>query len=165
MYIVQFLPPLFVQVKSTVACLDKWMTGFHEYTSAASHSFQNAFSFKFCRWSMFLPGQEQLLEVHNLPTLSIPTLSILTLSIWSVLTKWEVDKVGINEFRSYEVKVGSPWESNQDTSGLSSQCSATEPQQLDNHQPSQSSICTAQVVLNASVAHLAATQYVLSELR
>ena len=33
-------------------------------------------------------------------------------------------------------------------------CSATEPQQPDNHQPSQSSICTAQVVLNASVAHL-----------
>ena len=28
----------------------------------------------------------------------------------------------------------------------------------DNHQPSQSSICTAQVVLNASVTHLAATQ-------
>ena len=51
----------------------------------------------------------------------------------------------------------------QDTSGLSRQCSATEPQQPDNHQPSQSSICTAQVVLNASVAHLAATQYVPSE--
>ena len=33
-------------------------------------------------------------------------------------------------------------------------CSATEPQQPDNHQPSQSSICTAQVVLNASVTHL-----------
>ena len=32
----------------------------------------------------------------------------------------------------------------QDTSGLSRQCSATEPQQPDNHQPSQSSICTAQ---------------------
>ena len=30
----------------------------------------------------------------------------------------------------------------QDTSGLSHRCSATEPQQLDNHQPSQSSICT-----------------------
>ena len=43
----------------------------------------------------------------------------------------------------------------QDTSGLSRQCSATEPQQPDNHQFSQSSICTAQVVLNASVAHLA----------
>ena len=42
----------------------------------------------------------------------------------------------------------------QDTSGLSRKCSATEPQQPDNHQPSQSSICTAQVVLNASVAHL-----------
>ena len=42
----------------------------------------------------------------------------------------------------------------QDTSGLSHQCSATEPRQLDNYQPSQSSICTAQVVLNASVTHL-----------
>ena len=39
----------------------------------------------------------------------------------------------------------------QDTSGLSCQCSATEPQQLDDHQPSQSFICTAQVVLNAWV--------------
>ena len=42
---------------------------------------------------------------------------------------------------------------------------ATEPRQSDNHQPSQSSICTAQVVLNAPVAHLAATQYVPSEFR
>ena len=50
----------------------------------------------------------------------------------------------------------------QDTSDWSRQCSATEPRQPDNHQPSQSSICTAQVVLNASVAHLAATQYVPS---
>ena len=49
----------------------------------------------------------------------------------------------------------------QDTSGLSRQCSATEPQQPDNHQPSQSSICTAQVVLNTSVAHLAATSIFL----
>ena len=40
----------------------------------------------------------------------------------------------------------------QDTPGLSRQCSATEPRQPDNHQPSPSSICTAQVVLNASVA-------------
>ena len=46
----------------------------------------------------------------------------------------------------------------QDTSGLSRQYSATEPRQPDNHQPSQSSICTAQVVLNASVTHLAAMQ-------
>ena len=43
------------------------------------------------------------------------------------------------------------------TPGLSCQCSATEPQQPDNHKPSQPSICTAQVVLNASVAQLAAT--------
>ena len=49
----------------------------------------------------------------------------------------------------------------QDTSGLSRQCSATELWQLDNHQLPQSSIYTAQVVLNASVAHLAATQHVL----
>ena len=33
------------------------------------------------------------------------------------------------------------------TPGLCSQCSTTELQQLDNHQPSQSSICTAQVRL------------------
>ena len=43
------------------------------------------------------------------------------------------------------------------TYGLSSQCSATEPWQLNDHKPSQSSICPAQVALNASVAHLAAT--------
>ena len=53
----------------------------------------------------------------------------------------------------------------QDTSGLSLQYSVTEPRQLDNHQPPQSSMCTAQVVLNASVTHLAATQHVPSELR
>ena len=47
----------------------------------------------------------------------------------------------------------------QDTSGLSYQCSATELRQPDNHQPSKSSIRTAQVVLNASVTHLAATQH------
>ena len=35
----------------------------------------------------------------------------------------------------------------------------------DNHQPSQASYVTTQVVLNASIAHLAATQYVPSELR
>ena len=52
----------------------------------------------------------------------------------------------------------------QDTSGLSHQCSATEPRQPHNHQPSQSSMCTAQVVLNASVTHLAATQFMPSEL-
>ena len=37
----------------------------------------------------------------------------------------------------------------QDTSGLSHQCFATELQQPDNYQPTQSSICTVQVVLNA----------------
>ena len=74
----------------------------------------------------------------------------------------------INEFRCYEAKIEESEKAGsrtQDTSGLSRQRSATEPQQPDNHQPSQSSICTAQVVLNASVAHLAATQYVPSELR
>ena len=40
------------------------------------------------------------------------------------------------------------------TYSLSSQCSATEPWQLNDHEPS---ICPAQVALNASVAHLAAT--------
>ena len=43
------------------------------------------------------------------------------------------------------------------TPRLSHQYSAAEPRQPDNHQPSQSSICTAQVVRNASVAHPAAT--------
>ena len=38
----------------------------------------------------------------------------------------------------------------QDISGLSRQCSATELQQPDNHQPSQC-VCTVQVGLNASV--------------
>ena len=53
----------------------------------------------------------------------------------------------IKEFRCYEVKIeesekaGSHWESTQDTCGLSRQCSATEPRQPDNYQPSQSS-CT-----------------------
>jgi len=41
----------------------------------------------------------------------------------------------------------------EDTSGLSCKCSATEPEKLDNHQPPQSCILTAQMVLNASVAH------------
>ena len=48
-----------------------------------------------------------------------------------------------------------------DTSGWSHQCSNTEPRQLDNNQPSKSS---TQVILNASVTHLVATQYVWSEL-
>ena len=39
----------------------------------------------------------------------------------------------------------------QDTPGLSHQCSTTQPRQPDNHQPSQFSICTVRVVLNASV--------------
>ena len=56
---------------------------------------------------------------------------------------------------------GKKWKSQQlpgvepRTPGLFSQCSATELRQPDNHQPSQSSICTAQVGLKASVAHLA----------
>ena len=37
---------------------------------------------------------------------------------------------------------------------LSCQYSATELRQPDNHQPPHSSICTAQMVLNASVTHL-----------
>ena len=75
----------------------------------------------------------------------------------------------INEFRCYEAKIeesekrrATAGSRTQDTSDLSHECSATELRQPDNHQPSQSSICTAQVILNASVAHLAATQYVLS---
>ena len=76
----------------------------------------------------------------------------------------------INEFRCYEAKIeesekaGSRQESNPGHLWVEPQCSATEPRQPDDHQPSQSSIYTAQMVLNASVAHLAATQYVPSEL-
>jgi len=54
-------------------------------------------------------------------------------------------------------KAGSHWESNPGHLWL-------EPRQPDDHQPSQSSICSAQVALNATVAHLTATQYVPSEL-
>ena len=67
----------------------------------------------------------------------------------------------IEEFRCYEAKidkrlaVSESW--TRDTSGLSRQCSPTEPWQPNNHQTSQSSIFTAQVVLNASVTHLADT--------
>ena len=43
---------------------------------------------------------------------------------------------------------------------LSCQCSTTEPWQPDDHQPSQSSMHTAQVVLNASVTHLAGSHSV-----
>ena len=48
------------------------------------------------------------------------------------------------------------------TPDLSSQCSATElhVRQSDNHSHNPLYICTAQVVLNASVSHLAATQHV-----
>ena len=61
--------------------------------------------------------------------------------------------------KSWQLPGVKPW-----TPGSYSQCSATESWQPDNHQPIQSSVCTAQVILNASVTHLAATQYVLSEL-
>ena len=54
----------------------------------------------------------------------------------------------INEFRCYEAKIevkkpAVAGSQTQDTPGLSHQCSATEPQQPDNHQPPQSSICIA----------------------
>ena len=65
----------------------------------------------------------------------------------------------MNELRCYEAKIEESEKAESRTSGLSRQCSATEPQQPDNHQPS---ICTAHVVLNASVAHLTGTQYVPS---
>ena len=60
----------------------------------------------------------------------------------------------INEFRCYEVKIevtkpAVTGSRTQDTSGLSCQCSPTEPQQPDNYQPSQSSMYIAQVILNA----------------
>ena len=56
-------------------------------------------------------------------------------------------------------KASSPRDIKSRSPGLCNQCSATELRQLDNHQPSKSSICTAQVVLHALVAHLAATQH------
>ena len=65
--------------------------------------------------------------------------------------------VRVNRFYEEKSEKASPGVRTQGTSGLIHQYSATEPQQPDNHQPSQSSICTAQVALNASVAHLAAT--------
>ena len=78
-------------------------------------------------------------------------------------THW---KYRSQEFRCYQVKIDESEKASttvagsqtQDTSGLSYQCSATEPRQPDN----QPLLCTAQVVLNASVAHLA-DMYVLSE--
>ena len=73
----------------------------------------------------------------------------------------------IKEFRCIEAKIEESEKARSrthDTAGLSRQCSATEPRQPDNHQLPQSSICTAQVVLNASVTHPAATPYVPSEL-
>ena len=79
------------------------------------------------------------------------------------LTYIHIQENLINKFRCYEAKIEksekaiSRRESNPGTSGLSRQCCATELWQSDKHQPSQSSICTAQVVLNASVTHLAAT--------
>ena len=51
----------------------------------------------------------------------------------------------------------------ENTLGLSRQCSTTEQKPLDNHQPSQSSTCTAQVGLNASVVHLAGSHSVCAE--
>ena len=78
----------------------------------------------------------------------------------------------VNEFRCYEVNseesiiqskmVGSRQEIEPRPPGLSFQCFATTTKQP----PALTLlyICTTQVVLNASVAHLAATQYVLSEL-
>ena len=58
------------------------------------------------------------------------------------------------EFRCYEVKKEETKRGG-GTSGLSCQCSATEPRQLDSHQPppqkKKSSTCPAQVVLIASV--------------
>ena len=50
------------------------------------------------------------------------------------------------------------------TPGLSHQCSARELRQPDNQQPPHFSVCTLRVVVNASVAHLAATQYMSSKL-
>ena len=63
-------------------------------------------------------------------------------------SRWNKQK-----FRCYEAKIEESEKGRQPpgieprTSGLCSQCSATELRQPDNHQPPQSSICTAQVGL------------------
>ena len=78
-------------------------------------------------------------------------------------------KLEIKKYRCHEATIEESEKGRQPlgveprTPGLSHQCSATE-RQPENHQTSQSSICTAQVVLNASVAHPPATQHVTSEL-
>ena len=90
-------------------------------------------------------------------------MQLLRPKVWTL--RWSAQSIlpQIKEFRCYEAKIEESEKADvaesrtQDTSGLSCQCSATESQQLDNYQPSQSSVCTAQVGLNASVAHLSAT--------
>ena len=61
----------------------------------------------------------------------------------SAYNKWILMLWGENrgKWKSWQSLHGSR---TQDTSGLSRQCSATEPQQPDNHQPSQSSVCTTE---------------------
>ena len=77
----------------------------------------------------------------------------------TLASRWNKQK-----FRCYEAKIEESEKGRQPpgieprTPSLCSQCSATELRQPDNHQPPQSSICTAQVGLKCQ--HLAATQYV-----
>ena len=68
------------------------------------------------------------------------------------LAYW-VSLQAMKEFRCYEAKIEESEKGRQPsgveprTPGWCRQCSATELRQADNHQPPQSSICTAQVVL------------------
>ena len=70
-------------------------------------------------------------------------------------------KLEINEFIHYEAKIeesekaGSRQESNSEHLWLELPVLTTEPRQPDNHQPSQTSLCTAQVVLIAAGSPLA----------
>ena len=64
-------------------------------------------------------------------------------------------KLEINEVRCYEAQIeesekrpAAARSRTQDTSGLSRQCSGTEPRQPDNHQPSQSSMCDSRTTTN-----------------
>ena len=74
----------------------------------------------------------------------------------------------VNEVRCYEAQIEES-EKGQQPSGVEPRTPlawvASALPLTTNHHPSQSSMYTAQVVLNASVAHPAATQHVPSELR
>ena len=99
----------------------------------------------------------------TLPFLKCPVPNVTTMpAILTIDTFFTNLLIGCYEAKVEESeKAGSHWESNPGHLWLEPPVLCqwpTDPRQLDNHQLSQSSICTAQVVLNASVTHLAATQ-------